>query len=69
MSILASERELWISPGEAIRRGIITDKPVRVMLRCLICCEDIPAYIDDCDPKICEKCRDAVMAMRKKMEE
>ena len=68
MSTLENKKELWIGPAEAIRRGIITDRPVRVTLPCLICCEDIPAYVGDDKPKVCEKCKAAIMAIRKLME-
>ena len=47
----------------------ILDTPVQIETACLICGEAIPSWFSDYTPKICGKCRDAVMAMRKKMED
>ena len=47
----------------------ILDTPVQIETACLICGEGVGTWLGDYTPKICGKCRDAVMAMRKKMED
>ena len=55
--------------GNAYVVSNILDTPVQIETACLICGEGIPSWLGDYTPKVCGKCRDAVMAMRKKMEE
>ncbi len=47
----------------------ILDIPVKVETACLICEEGVGTWFGDFTPKICKKCRDAVIAMRNKMED
>jgi hypothetical protein len=70
MSITANEsEELSTTESESIKVAKIYNTQVEIETPCLICGEGIPTWFGVCSPKVCNKCRDAVMAMRKKMEE
>lgn len=58
-----------ILENDSIETANICITPIEVKTPCLICGEGIPSWFGDYTPKVCGKCRDAVMAMRKKMEE
>ena len=55
--------------SDTIKVATICSTSIEIETPCLICGEGIPTWFGDCTPKICKGCRDAVMAMRKKMEE
>jgi hypothetical protein len=55
--------------NDIVKISNILDTPVQIETACLICGEGVGVWFGDYTSKICPKCRDAVMAMRKKMEE
>ena len=58
-----------IMGNDTIKVSKICNTPIEIETPCLICGEGIPVWFGDYRPKICKECKDAVMAMRKKMEE
>jgi hypothetical protein len=64
----SSNRELNILENNTIKLANICTTPVEIDTPCLICGEGIPSWFGNYTPNICKECRDAVMAMRKKME-
>jgi Zn finger protein HypA/HybF involved in hydrogenase expression len=58
-----------IMENEIFKTANFLVTPVEVETACLICGEGIVTWLGDYIPKICEKCRGAVMAMRKKLED
>ncbi len=58
-----------ILESDTITIAKICTTPAEIETPCLICGEGIPSWFSDYTPKICKECRDAVMEMRKRMED
>lgn len=55
--------------NDVIKIAEICKTPVEIETPCFICREGVSTWFGDFGPKVCKKCKDAVMAMRMKMEE
>lgn len=60
-----------MTENDVVKNSVVDMSPVEIEIEtpCLICGEGIPAWLGDYRPKVCNGCREAVMAMRKKMED
>lgn len=63
-------KKIVASNGSYIESASVTYSPdsFAVCTSCLICGESVPVYGNRPEPKICDDCKRAVLAMRKALE-